>query len=146
MDLSPTATELEMDPEVFSNLGVAVRLDRQGERIYVQIGVEGVARLQCDRTLVDYDQELTGTHSLLFVPSVDAEDLGVDGEDVRVLEQGETHIDITEAVRDTLMLAVPIRRIAPGADDLELPSSFGVDEDAIDPRWEALKKLRESGS
>ena len=51
---------------------------------------------------------------------------------------------MTEAVRDTLVLAVPARKVAPGAEDLDLPTVFGAPaaEAAIDPRWEALRSLR----
>ena len=45
---------------------------------------------------------------------------------------------------DTVLLAVPARKVAPGAEDIEIPTAFGTPgaEAAIDPRWEALRSLQ----
>ena len=41
------------------------------------------------------------------------------------------------------MLSVPIRKIAPGAEDKDIPTSFGeATESDFDPRWGPLAKLR----
>jgi uncharacterized metal-binding protein YceD (DUF177 family) len=53
-------------------------------------------------------------------------------------------LDLTTPVRDVILLAVPIRPVAPEAADVEITTSFGGDDD-IDPRWTALRTLRESG-
>ena len=97
--------------------------------------------LICDRTLFDFTRRIDGSHAVVFVPP---KDIDADDEDDNLfpLEKGAEEIDLTEIIRDTLLLAVPIRKIAPGAEDEELPTSFGEpDEEDIDPRWKALKGL-----
>ena len=49
-------------------------------------------------------------------------------------------------MRDTLLLAIPIRKIAPGAEDTEIIQSFGVpvEQNNIDPRWQALAALKDN--
>jgi len=68
----------------------------------------------------------------------DAED-----DDIQSLPSESDEIDLTDIVRDTLMLAVPVRKIAPGAEELDLPTTFGeASEEDIDPRWKGLEQLR----
>ena len=141
LDLTPSPEDLDVDAASFSDIHVDVRLDISLSRIYVQFTVSASAMLTCDRTLVDFTRRIDGSHAVVFVPP---KDIDADDEDDNLfpLEKGVEEIDLTEIIRDTLLLAVPIRKIAPGAEDEELPTSFGEpDEEDIDPRWKALKGL-----
>lgn len=147
-ELSPQAEALELDPEKFGDLQVNVRLDVQEKRILAMLEATATAELVCDRTLRPFEQEIGGSYSLLFAPPEFAQETDAYDE-VRVLHPGDREIDLTEAVRDTVLLAVPARCVAPGAEEEEIPTSFGESEDeetgAVDPRWEALRKLRAEG-
>ena len=91
-----------------------------------------------------YDQPLEGDHVVLFVPPEAAPD-GED-DDVRVLADADTHIDLTEPVRDTILLAVPLRHVSPAAEGLDIETSFGAsddEEESLDDRWAALRALRD---
>jgi uncharacterized protein len=144
VELSPTPEDLGLDPEVFRDIRIVAHLDRTGDRIFAQLEVTGTARLQCDRTLVDYDQDLEGRYGVLFAPAEELERLGGDQDEVREFDPALDELDVTEAVRDTLLLSIPLRRIAPGADDVPIRTSFGPAEDeAGDPRWDALRSLRD---
>ncbi len=142
LDFEPSPEDLEVDADSFSDIKIGVRLDIGASRIYVQFRVAATARLVCDRTLVDFDQHVKGSYAVVFVPpkDIDPED---EADNLFPLEAGAEEIDLTEIIRDTLLLAVPIRKIAPGAEEEDLPTAFGrpTDED-IDPRWAALKDLR----
>jgi uncharacterized protein len=141
-ELTPSASDLELDENDFRDIRVIAHLDRDDDRVHVRFEVQGVARLQCDRTLVDFDQEIDGTGRVLYVPASEIEELGGPSDDVQELPYRASEIDVTAAVRDILMLSIPLRRIAPGAEDVELSTSFGAPDDDVDPRWEALKRLR----
>ncbi len=144
VELAPTPEDLELDPADFRNLRVAAHLDRTENRVFVQLVVHGTARLQCDRTLVDFDQDLEGRCGVLFAPADEIEGLGGNPDDVREFDPTSHELDITEAVRDTLLLSIPLRRIAPGAEEVPIQTSFGSeDDDMADPRWEALRPLRD---
>jgi uncharacterized protein len=144
VDLAPTADEVELPSDRFRDIHVAVRLDRRGARFLVDLEVEAIATLECDRTLVLFDQSIGGSCSLLFAPPDFAREQSDWYEEVRVLQPSDQEIDLTTAVRDTLLLAVPVRCVAPGAEDADIPTQFGLpagDTAEIDPRWEALRKL-----
>ena len=140
VDLHPEPSAIELDPEVFRDVRVAARLDRRSDRILVMLRAQATATLICDRTLRPFDQPLEGSYDVLFAPPEIAEG----DEEVRVLLPADQEIDLAEPVRDTLLLAVPTRCVAPGAEEEPLPDRFGAPtgDDAIDPRWEALRKLR----
>ena len=140
----PEAEALDLDTEVFREMKVSARLDFHPSRIFVTLETQARAHLTCDRTLVKFDQDVDGTHSVLF----SSEEMLAEGEeqddDIRELGKGDEEIDLTDIVRDTFILSIPARKIAPGADEEEIPLSFGkpdTDGQDVDPRWEALRKL-----
>jgi uncharacterized metal-binding protein YceD (DUF177 family) len=142
MDLSPTAENIGVESGKFANIRAHIRLDITSNRIFAQIKVSAIASLVCDRTLVDFDQPVWGSHAVCYVPpgDIDAES---ENDDFLPLKAGAEEIDLSEIVRDTLFLSVPIKKIAPGAKDEDIPSSFGEPtESDIDPRWRALESLR----
>ena len=144
--LNPEAEAVDLDPDRFADLRVAATLDLFQDRILVTIEAAARATLECDRTLALFEQPIEGVYRILFVPPsfVGGEDEEAGYEEVRVLQPSERRIDLTEAVRDTLMLAVPTRKVAPGAEDIEIQTVYGAPADgaAIDPRWEALRALQ----
>lgn len=146
VELEPSAEDLNLEEEEFKDVHVLARLDVQERRILVHLDAHAVARLECDRTLVLFDQEVEGEYSVLFAPPGFAgrEDDDRYGE-VRELLPQDRELDVTDVVRDTLLLALPQRCIAPGAEDEEIQTEFGQTEegeDDIDPRWEKLRELR----
>ncbi len=141
MSLRPSPEDIDLDPEVFREVLVDLALDRRPDRVLVSFEASATACLKCDRTLVDFDEVVSGRHEVLFAPP---EMVVEDDDSVRPLLPDEEEIDITEVVRDTLVLAIPQRKVAPGAEDVEIPTRFGAAEtETIDPRWAALRALRD---
>ncbi len=145
--LHPDPVDLDLDPAVFRDVVVALRLDVVGRRILVGLDARATATLECDRTLEPYDQPVRGSHTVLYVPPEQVPDDAEADEGIAPLPADATFLDLTVAVRDTLILALPLRRVAPRAEDAEIPSVFGanLDDDGtpIDDRWEALRRLRD---
>lgn len=128
-------------------------LRRVGNRIYVEVTVTAPASLQCDRSLESYS-DLVERH-LELVYEVDA-DLASEQRDtdlsdvaIRGLSPDRQWIDLTEDVRQELMLGLPMKRVAPQYRDRDLvdlfPSLNDVDEQKPSPsddQWAALRTLR----
>ena len=139
----PTADDLGLDPEVFSDVAVDVTLDVADRRILAAFTASATAQLTCDRTLEPYDEHVSGDHAVVF-----SADTPPDGEEVFELAGDAQTLDLTAPVYDTLMLALPLRRVSPAAEDADIPTAFGgpsADEPA-DDRWAALKALRDNDS
>lgn len=144
-ELEPDAEALDLDPSKFENIRVDAQLDYHEDRILVRFTARADATLECDRTLVEFTQPLQGEYSVFFASPDVAEMATSRYDDVRVLQPGDQEIDIAKAVRDTLLLAIPARCIAPGAEEREIPTEFGKpdsEQGVVDPRWEALRKLK----
>ncbi len=141
--LEPQAQAVGLDPDRFKDLRLDAVLEVFNDRVLATLHASATATLECDRTLALFEQPIEGACRILFVPPsfVDTEKGETGYEEVRVFHRSGHEIDLTEAVRDTLLLAVPARKVAPGAEALDLPTVFGAAEAAIDPRWEALRSL-----
>lgn len=139
--LRPSADDLGLDPDVFSDLEVDLLLDIAERRVLARYVVRATARLECDRTLAMYDEPVEGEHAVLFsaLAEPDAED-----DDVLPLADDAVEVDLAAPVRDTLLLALPLRRVSPEARDAELPTAFGGpgEGEPADDRWAALEALR----
>lgn len=150
LEFDPSAEEAGLDPTTFENLHVEVELQSHRDRILVKLRATATANLTCDRTLQPYEQPVEGYYSLLFGPPSMVGQEGEEFEEVRPLSPSDKEIDLTEVVRDTLLLALPQRQIAPGAEDEEIDREFGAPEDEedtpIDPRWSDLEKLQDDNS
>ena len=141
--LSPSADEVGLDPSVFSDVTVELRLDVRDRRVLAAFDVRATATLECDRTLEMYPQPLEGRHAVLFVPPGSASLDGDGDEDVLPLPSDATELDLTAPVHDTLLLAVPLRRVSPAGEALELETQYGADDTEAerDTRWDALRAL-----
>jgi uncharacterized protein len=60
----------------------------------------------------------------IFLPEDEVRGGDEETESVRVLQPDDEEIELGDAVRDTLLLAVPQRKIAPGAEEVEIPTQF----------------------
>ena len=143
INLAPAPADVGLELDAFRNILVEVGLDYDGKKAFVAVKASTVALLICDRTLTKFEQSIKGEYSLLFSPTEEekAED------EIRSISSTDEELDITDIVRDTLLLAIPVRKIAPGADEAEIPVAFGAPADTdYDPRWEALKALKHENS
>ncbi len=159
---TPSPESVDLDPAKFFDIRVDGSLSITSSGIIVSLTAEAVATLECDRTLVDFDQQIAGTFEGIVVDATDYPDLDAaeaqGGGRTEESAAGSDPVDLSETVpmyegvvvldsvvRDTLLLAIPMRKVSPQAAAMELKLEFGDDESGIDPRWEALRKLKGSG-
>lgn len=142
VEFTPTAEDLGVEDPVFRDIQASADLTVDREQVVVRVKARAVATLVCDRTLVEFDQPIRGSYTACFMPR-EAMDPDAEDDDILPLEADQDELDLTDIVRDTLMLAVPVRKLAPGAEDLDIPTTFGeAAESEIDPRWKALEQLK----
>jgi uncharacterized protein len=148
--LHPSPDDLDLDADAFRDIAVDLRLDLSEGQAHVTLETRATASLICDRTLEPFEQVVEGTHDVFFTAAAaHAEAMGEKpSDDLLPLVPGQTTLDLTTATRDTIVLSVPVRCVAPGAEDAELPTSFGALTDdegnAVDARWQALLDLKKN--
>ena len=112
--------------------------------------MRGFITLNCDRCLDDFNMPIDITEVMLVR-------FGEPGkgetDDIIVIGHGEHHLNVAPHLYDYLCLQVPIRAVHPddengvsGCDPeiiRRINESAPKEPDAADPRWDALKKLKE---
>lgn len=142
-EFAVTADSLDLDGERFSSISVVATVDVSRETI-VEVEAAATARLTCSRTLVEYDEPLSGSLSLVVLREAlhegELDDRPLDEPDL--IEAIDGIVNLATPVRDILLLSVPARPVAPEAANVEIQTTFGADGGDVDPRWEALQKLK----
>ena len=117
----------------------------------LQLEVSGTVRIPCDRCLDDMDQPIEAT----VCQMVKLESEYSEQEDVIVVDEREATLDTSWLIYESIALAVPIQHVhQPGdCNDAMMRmlnehsaarSSDADANEAIDPRWAALKELIKS--
>ena len=128
-------------------VAVEARVVSMTDEYLIDLRVESLGRFVCDRCDEDFQKKITGTIRVLFTFDWSKEE--GEGGDVRLLSPTTQEIDISQDVRDALLLAVPQKRLCK-EECKGLCSRCGVnlndalctcERDDTDPRWEALKGL-----
>lgn len=135
------------------NVNLNVVLNKKATMLEFDFNFSGVVNLNCDLTNEAYDHSLITDYRLLVKFGDDYNDTI---ENVLIIPHGEFEVDVKQYVYETIVLALPQKRIHPGVEDgtlksemlnrLEALSIGGQDveeekKENIDPRWDKLKKL-----
>jgi len=125
---------------------VDLELNKQDSLIEATLHFDVNIPLVCDRSLRDYKHLVNEDHLLHF--KFGEEEAKID-EDVYMITTATQRIDFSQFIYEFIILAVPMKKIHPDLDDDEeviYQSESENDEDRsddpVDPRWEALKKLK----
>ena len=132
------------------SLHVSVSIRKMTGFFDLQFHTEGVVTVSCDRCLDDMEQPIVADNHLV----VKLGDTYSDDDDTVTIDENEGILDLSWFIYEFTMLAIPIKHVhAPGKcnsamtqklDELSgaVRSSEEEADAPIDPRWEALKKLK----
>ena len=144
--------DLELGSEVRFVEGILrIGFYKTNHFVEIKFDVDATVEMVCDRSLELYKSNLNGGYHLLYEPGIDEHSDSVKS-GVRTLDVYRSVIDISDEVRDTIMLEVPIRKVHPDSEDKELFNTTdqysGGSEDGnkeyTDPRWSVLNKLKQN--
>lgn len=130
------------------DLSVDVNVSNLGESYLIEIDIDGIVKVPCDRCLglIDIDAK---NHLELRVRDNDG--IESDDEDLILLPQSETGVDLEWTIFEMALLSLPLRRVHKDGecDENMLKILNGYQqvgdekEETTDPRWDALKALKE---
>jgi len=134
-----------------ANLHLDVLLNKKNTLLEFTLSFQGAVNVNCDTTNEPYDQELEGTYH--FVVKF-GEEFNDENEDLLIIPHGSYEVNIQQYIYESIVLAMPTRRIHPGVEDGTLQSDIlnkleelspklenKTEEESTDPRWDDLKKL-----
>ena len=115
------------------------------------LNFSGTVNVNCDVTNEPYDQQINGDYH--FVVKF-GEVYNDENEDILILPHGAHEVNIQQYIYESIVLAVPAKRVHPGVEDGSLKSeildkleeltpdgSEDSENSETDPRWDNLKKL-----
>jgi len=128
-----------------------VSLTKMGDEFLVRGRISTQADLVCDRCAEPYVADIQDEMMVLYTLSskLIPEDEDKQYDEVHRIDPGLMEIDLSEDIRQTLIVALPLKRLC-SPDCKGLCPRCGAnlnfekctcEVETIDPRWEALKKL-----
>lgn len=152
----------EVDNTFFENFGfeefnsssilIEAELDKRNTIMDLFLSATGSVNINCDVTNEPFDLDIDTSMDLVVKFG---EAFNDDNEELLILSHGDYEFNISQYVYEMLVLSIPQKRVHPGVEDGSLESdvldrlnelSVSNPEESkseeIDPRWEALKKLK----
>lgn len=125
-------------------VAVKVVLDKTPMLLVAHIHVEGPVQVVCDHCNTSMQLPLKGDQRQIF--QLTGED-DVDDDELVMLDAKAHTINLTHYIYECLRLALPARHVHPtGQCDPEVDAVLGIlaveHEPVPDPRWDALKQLK----
>ena len=107
-ELSKKAVDLELQENFVGDVAAHVTLEKSSRQILLRAQIRSHALFQCDRCLDEFKKEISPVFQLVYV--WDAQERSAESdEDIRTLTSDTNIIDISDAVRDSVLLAVPLK-------------------------------------
>ncbi len=143
------ASELDLGEEFSNTITTDVKLDKSSNQILLTASIQATAHCECDRCVSPFDVSLSPSYTMVYV--TEGEDTTtLDSTEVQVIPNGLHIIDVTEDVRQTTLLAVPLKLLcketckglcAECGKNLN-EGTCTCSEEEPDSRWEGLRRLQ----
>lgn len=147
-----------------ASLKATVQLNKTSLLLTLRFEIVGTITLTCDRTLRQFDRPLQIDHNIYFKNGEREEEVS---EDVYHITPKTDCINTAQFIYELVTLAVPMKKLHPDVEATEAPTSYANplgdvvystqtdpetaeranasspdDSTETDPRWEALRQLR----
>lgn len=132
-------------------LKAEIQLVKKTEIAILNIQINGQAEVICDRCLDPFNQPITFEGSLYIKTTYSESDEGND--ELILLAPEENEVDLSHYLYESICLSIPYQRVHPvvkgkstcNAEMLKRLKGYQAGDEELDPRWEALKKLKDKG-
>ncbi|WP_167459760.1 YceD family protein [Chryseobacterium arthrosphaerae] len=152
-EIDKTFFQLFDTEQEFTNprIEVNVLLDKHTTFLEFEIKIKGWVELVCDITNEDFDYPIENEIKILVNFGEEYDD---SNEDVITIPTSDHAFNIAHLIYENVMLSIPMKKISPNVsdEDLKILEQFSPKdieeteekEHESDPRWDALRKLRDN--
>ncbi len=140
--------QLRLGDHFQENVEIDVILDKTQRQLYLRTKISAGGKFECDRCAGDFTESINSSYNICYAydenPVPNAED-----DEIRLIHQGTPYLDLTEDIRQSIMLAVPMKLVC--SDDCKgLCPQCGCNLNTTtcacttehhDSRWDELRKL-----
>lgn len=124
-----------------------ILMDKHTTFLELLIKTSGTVNLVCDITNENFDHPIEHEIEVLVNFGEEYDDSNVD---VVTIPKTDHALNASQLIYEDVMLSIPMKKVSPNIsdEDFEILEKFGPkevveEEPVIDPRWEALKKLKD---
>jgi uncharacterized protein len=145
--VQPADLNLDKTEEFRHPLHIEFNVEKIGRNIFVNSGIRTKVDFLCDRCGELFNKEMAESVRLIY--TYDEHMANKEDDDVYVISESTTTIDVSDPVRQTLLVAVPQKKLC--RDDCKglcdkCGTNLNVEScdchtESMDPRWEALRDL-----
>ncbi|MCH7410989.1 YceD family protein [Belliella sp. DSM 111904] len=145
------------------NLNATVEINKLTSLMEAKFQISGTVKLICDRSLEEFDHELTTTEKVIYKYGLEEAEIT---EDVFMITRDTPSIQLAQLIYEFILLALPAKKIHPdyveemddedfegegelvyyddgeAEEETENESSEEKPSEKNDPRWDILKKLK----
>ncbi len=122
-----------------------VSLERKERMLIFTFDLRGFVVVPCDRCAEEMEYPVEGNHRLIVKFG---HEFLEESDEIIVIPDTESHFDLSSFIYEYIMLALPIQRVHPDGEEgcnPEVIAKLGrYAPQQEDPRWEALKKLKDN--
>lgn len=129
-----------------SSIGVSLQLEKKSTMLELDLEFHGTINVPCDRCTDMFDLDVKGGQHLIVKFGTEQFD---QTDDIIILEPEAYEFNVAPQVFELITLNLPLKKVHPegecNREMLESIEKYAVheDEEAVDPRWDALKGLKE---
>lgn len=147
------AADIGLTGEFGGEVIVEASVEKTPAQVFLNAAVSARGTFTCDRCVTEFPMTLSSSYRMCYVWE-GAASPGLDPAEVQVVSAGLTVIDITDDVRQTLVLSVPLKLLC-REDCRGLCATCGAnlnvgscrcEADTSDPRWDDSTSMRTSPS
>jgi uncharacterized metal-binding protein YceD (DUF177 family) len=124
------------------NLDVILDLEKETTLMIFHFSIKGVISLACDRCVAEFDFPIAGNYDLIVKFG---DDYVEESDDVVVIPNAESRIDVSQYIFEYITLLLPIKRVHPSIDQCDpavIEKLNKYSQKDADPRWDALKNIK----
>ncbi len=147
-DVEPVDIGLQENKEFNRTVHITHRINKVGHEVFIKTLLQTTLDLECDVCLESFTLDVEENINVLLTGDPDLVEREED--DVYFVSEAATEVDITESIRQSLLLAIPFKKVCTSG-CIGLCPSCGANlnngpcsckHDHVDPRWEALKNVK----
>ena len=125
-----------------------VLLEKHTTFLDFMVNISGTVDLVCDISNEEFAHPINNNIKILVKFGEEYDD---SNEEVITIPQGDSAFNVAQIIYEAVVLSIPMKKISPNVkkEDIELIEKFSPkiqeleEEHDIDPRWEALRKLKD---
>ena len=139
-DLLKSAAEFGLEQNFLGEISAHITLEKSIHQILATVNASVKGVFICDRCTDEFDEEVKTLFTSVY--SWNEDDAMEDNDDFHILRKENNIIDLSQSVKEYLMLSVPVKLLC--KKNCTIPETIEAEQNATDPRWEKLQTLLQS--